>query len=151
MTSLAANHSSCPSLAASWPSFGNWARRYRRPRSSLSCCTWHREGREGWALYRSHLVLVTGREGALVTLVETWWDRGGRLFNCSFCTGQQRDSRARDPTQVLRCGGLLPGCPSFPTGYRHSLLLPLTPSHPAAQNLTFSPIREPDSYPLCWL
>lgn len=31
---------------------------------------------------------------------------GGNQFCCSFCTGQQRVSRARDPIKVLR---LLPG------------------------------------------
>ena len=53
-------------------------------------------------------VLITGGEGVPVTLVEAWWARGGRLLNCSFCSGQQRDSRARDPIQVLRHWALVP-------------------------------------------
>lgn len=50
-----------------------------------------------------------------MTLVETWWDVGDvSLFNCSFCTGQQGDSRARVPSKVLRQGLLR--CLTFPTG-----------------------------------
>lgn len=82
-----------------------------------------------------------------MTLVETWWARGGRLLNCRFCS-VWRDSRARDLIQVLRHRVLVAilshrarTLPSFPSAA----------PHPAAQNVILSPIRQTDSTPPSWL
>lgn len=83
-----------------------------------------------------------------MTLVETWWARGGRLLNCSFCSGQQRDSRARDLIQVLRHRALVAIHRAPDTFF-----FPLSRSHPAAQNVILSPIRQTDRQhtPPSWL
>lgn len=107
MTSLVANHS----FIVSHPGFGNWA--WDTEDQYLLLHLAHSQGREGWARCRPHPVLTPpgpGRweGGGSVTLVETRWDGGGggNLFNCSFCTGQQGDPRARDPSKVRDSSGV---------------------------------------------
>lgn len=136
-----ANQSSCPSLAASFGKhweLGMGIQKVGKQSLLLNLVSSKEEKAE---LCRTLPVLITGGEGGPCDTCGNLWPGEVGCFNCSFCSGQR--------------GTQEPGSDSGPAtlvlvailSHRADTPLPLSRSHPAAQNVILSPSDRQTAHP----